>query len=141
MKSVLVGLVGLMLTVSNANATKHICVSFAIEKAKGGNGRNDTGYLLTMETSKYNLDLQRHAKKKVLQTYGGYSADVSCSNSDEADHYVIIETRVSNHNVFGVGFGYNSSNAEKNARKDLQSRNWTWTNRKHGYSISRKGTF
>ena len=80
------------------------------------------------------------ATEKVKRSHPNYKSLAVEHNGYDANygnHIVIIEAKTKYQGcdkyTYGVGFGFNKSDALRNAKKSLGMRNWNWVESKHGY--------
>ena len=132
-------------TPSVSAQTTKIAVAIAIQKSNCGYGSDDLGYQVMYggDNSHYDLETKGKAKLKETSSYNNrISSTYAVSNNSKGDYLVIIIAKVPysscSTSVYGIGYGNNSIEATEDAVANLKTRNWSWSNSKHGYKIELK---
>jgi hypothetical protein len=126
--------------ISVKSQNTNIVVSIARNEFKCG--FNDLGYSIFYGTKSV-YELEKEATSSVKAKYPDFKS-VDYYKNDSWGEYlgnylVIISSNVTVDNctklTYGIGYGADYSKALQNALKNIASRNWNWSENKHGYSI------
>jgi hypothetical protein len=115
----------------------HIVVAYAIGKECGND--TDLGYQIYYGSNLSEAEkLARDKVKRNFKDSYAVRSEKNGWNADKGDYIVIIETKLKTYNncvsyKYGIGFGFNYSEALKNAKGFLRMRS-NWDENKHGYS-------
>ncbi len=130
----------LLMSVTLINAQKHIVVAIAVGKTSCNYTTNtDLGYQIYTGDSKFNAE--KLASEKVKKDHPkAYKIAVLHNgwNAKGGSFIVILASKTKYQGcdkyTYGVGFGFNKSDALRNAKKSLGMRDGNWSESSHGYS-------
>ncbi len=143
-KKTILSIVALFLSLTTKAQQTNVAVAIAKKDTKCN--ATDLGYQVYYgSTSPYKLS--KKAEAEVKKVNSGWENVETKDNEDWGKHmgtYMIIisatttEPNGCKRNTYGIGFGINNSSALKNAKDHLSGRNWSWSEKKHGYSIEKE---
>ncbi|WKD85851.1 hypothetical protein KCTC32516_01198 [Polaribacter huanghezhanensis] len=137
MKKIIIFLV--LMSTGIINAQKHIVVAFAVGKTSCQYSTDtDLGYQIY--TGNSSSSANKSARDRVKRDYPNLirvSVEQNGWKAEKGNHLVIIEVKTKYQGcdkyTYGAGFGFNKTEALRNAKKSLGMRNWNWVESKHGY--------